>query len=57
MTFSAVKKMGDRKIPTLMELEPQKEEGRKTTLKIIELEFNVPIDDSVFTLRNLKTER
>lgn len=57
MTFSDIREMGGRVIPTLWKMRPVKKEGRETTLRIIEIEYNKPIDDEVFTLRNLKKVR
>lgn len=49
-----IKQMGDRKIPTRMEIIPADEEGKKTVLNILNTTFNEPIDDSFFSKQNMK---
>ncbi len=57
MEFSDVKTVGGKTIPTVMELTPQNEEGHKTIVRYKDIEFNIPLDDDVFSLRNLKKTR
>ena len=57
LSFSKIKKMHDRKIPTVMEMVPMNKEGHKTVIKFIDIKFNVPLNDDVFTLSNLKRVR
>lgn len=57
MTFSEIKEMGGRVLPTYWEMVPVKKEGRMTTLRILEAEFDIPIPEEIFTLRNLKRVR
>ncbi len=49
-----IKKMGDRSIPTRIEIVPVGKKGNKTILEIIESQFNVPLDESFFSLQNMK---
>ena len=49
-----IKQMGDRNIPTRMEIIPADEEGKKTVLNILNTTFNEPIDDSFFSKQNMK---
>jgi outer membrane lipoprotein-sorting protein len=49
-----IKDMGDRKIPTRMEIIPVDKEGQKTVLNIISTTFNKPIEDSFFSKQNMK---
>jgi outer membrane lipoprotein-sorting protein len=51
-----IKKMGDREIPTRMEIIPQEKEkkGQKTILVITRMLFNIKIDESFFTQQNMK---
>lgn len=49
-----IKDMGDRKIPTRMEIIPADKEGQKTVLNITSSTFNEPIDDSFFSKQNMK---
>jgi len=49
--------MDGRYIPTNIELVPADEEGRKTVLKILEVKFNVKLDESFFSQQNMKSIR
>jgi outer membrane lipoprotein-sorting protein len=57
MTFSEIKEIGGRVLPTHWQMVPVKKKGRMTSLHIIEVEFDVPIPEEIFTLRNLKRVR
>ncbi len=57
MNFRDVKTFDGRKIPSVMELIPMNKEGHSTTLRYIEAKFNLPVEDSVFSLRNLRSFR
>lgn len=57
MTFSDVKDMGGREIPTRMVMVPQDEPEHKTILEIEDMEFNVDLDDSFFSQRNMRRLR
>jgi outer membrane lipoprotein-sorting protein len=50
-----IKKMGDREIPTRMEIEPVNKKGNKTILEINSSVFNQPIADSFFSQQNMKS--
>lgn len=52
-----IKKMGDRTIPTKFEMIPADEEGKKTVMEILEVEYNINIDDSFFSKQNMKKVR
>jgi outer membrane lipoprotein-sorting protein len=52
-----LKQMGDRIIPTKIEMIPVDEEGKKTVLEFIEMEFNIEINDSFFSKQNMKKVR
>ena len=54
---SELKIMDGRNIPTLIELVPAENEGYKTILKIIEIKFNIKIEESFFSQQNMKTIR
>ena len=49
--------MGDRKIPTKIEMIPTDKEGNKTIMEILEVEYNVGIKDSFFSKQNMKRVR
>ncbi len=52
-----IKKMGDRTIPTKFEMIPADEEGKKTVMQIIEVEYNIDINDNFFSKQNMKKVR
>lgn len=57
LKFSKIKRMHDRVIPTVWEMIPQKKEGRKTVIRVLEIQFNVRLDKNLFSLRNLRRRR
>jgi outer membrane lipoprotein-sorting protein len=54
MIFSDIKKFDDRIIPSVMELVSTANEGNRTTLRYLEAEFNLNVQDEIFSLRNLR---
>ena len=52
-----IKTMDNRVIPTVLELLPSEEKGNKTIVRIKDIKFNVPIDDSFFSQQNMKRVR
>ncbi len=52
-----IKKMGDRTIPSKFEMIPADEEGKKTVMEILEVEYNIDIKDSFFSKQNMKKIR
>jgi outer membrane lipoprotein-sorting protein len=52
-----IKTMDGRNIPTVLELIPSDEKGNKTIVRIKEIKFNVPIEDSFFSQQNMKNIR
>ncbi len=57
MTFSEIREMGGRVIPTFWRMKPVKKKGRETSLRILKIEFNKRLSNTIFTLRNLKRVR
>jgi outer membrane lipoprotein-sorting protein len=55
--FSEVRDFGGRLIPSVMEVIPQDKKDQKTVLRYIKAEFNVPIEENVFSLRNLHSRQ
>jgi outer membrane lipoprotein-sorting protein len=49
-----IKKMGDREIPTKIEIIPLDKKGNKTVLEIKSMIFNQAIDDTFFSQQNMK---
>ncbi|MDT8317340.1 MAG: outer membrane lipoprotein-sorting protein [bacterium] len=61
LDFSEIREMGGRTLPTLWEMVPvdvagdmPEKKGKKTIVRLIEIEFDLPMDDAIFSLRNLK---
>jgi len=52
-----LKTMDGRFIPSTIELVPAEEEGHKTVLKILEVKFNIKLDESFFSQQNMKSIR
>ncbi len=55
MIYRDIKTFDDRTIPSVMELIPASKEGHKTIIRYMEAEFDIQIDESVFSLRNLRS--
>ncbi len=53
-TLSKIKNVGDRTIPTFFEMVPADKPGHKTTMEFTHIRFNISIDDSFFSLQNMK---
>jgi outer membrane lipoprotein-sorting protein len=49
-----IKHMGDRDIPSRLEIAPQSKKGQKTVLTILRMKFNTSIDESFFSQQNMK---
>lgn len=49
-----IKKMGDREVPTKIEIIPQNKTGQKTVLQINRMQFNIKMDDSFFSQQNMR---
>ena len=49
-----VKRMGDRDIPTRVEVIPVNKKDQKTVLEIIRMTFNQPVSDDFFSQQNMK---
>jgi outer membrane lipoprotein-sorting protein len=54
---SVFKIMGDRRIPTHIEIIPRDKPGNKSVIDIQKAKFNMPIEDSFFSQQNMKTVR
>jgi outer membrane lipoprotein-sorting protein len=53
MNFRDIRTFGSKKIPSVMELIPQNKEGQRTTVRFLDIAFDVKLADDVFTMRNL----
>lgn len=54
MTLSEIKKVHTRTIPTRWEMVTIAKPGNRTVFKLIDMKFNIPLSDNIFTLKNLK---
>jgi outer membrane lipoprotein-sorting protein len=54
LNFSDIKRMGERLLPTVWEMVPLNKKGKKTIVNLIQIQFDLPLKDELFTLRNLK---
>jgi outer membrane lipoprotein-sorting protein len=52
-----LRKMGDRTIPTRVEIEPVSQKGHKTILEIVSIIFDQTIPDAEFSQQNMKKVR
>jgi outer membrane lipoprotein-sorting protein len=52
-----IKTMGDRTIPTRIEIIPVGKKGEKTILQIIDMKFNEKLEDDFFSQQNMKRIR
>ncbi len=57
MVLSNIKKMGDRTIPTHLEMIPADEPQNKTVIDYLQMEFDLEIKESFFSLQNMKRIR
>ncbi len=56
LEYDDVRTFDGRKLPSVMVMIPQNEEGHKTTLRYEKLEFNIGIGREIFSLRNLRKQ-
>ena len=57
MNSSKIKMMGGREIPTHMEMIPADNPKQRTIFEYLEMEFDVDIEDSFFSIQNMKRVR
>ncbi|MFZ5981038.1 MAG: outer membrane lipoprotein-sorting protein, partial [Candidatus Zixiibacteriota bacterium] len=55
MTYSEVREFSGRKIPAVMAMEPQDKEGHRTEIRYTRIDFNIKVDEEIFSLRNLRS--
>jgi outer membrane lipoprotein-sorting protein len=55
--FSNIRKMGGRMMATEVEIIPADKKGHKTVLRYAEAKFNIPIEDSFFTVQQMRNLR
>ncbi len=54
MNAYELKVMGDREIPTILEIIPANKNGHKTVMQINNLIFDMPVSDNFFSQQNMK---
>jgi len=54
MEFGDVRETGERHVPHLWVMTPLDKQGHETRIRIHEIRFDEPLDDAIFTTRNLK---
>tara|TARA_Y100000758_G_C16000470_1_gene403892 strand:- start:255 stop:1010 length:756 start_codon:yes stop_codon:yes gene_type:complete len=57
MTYSDFAELGGRLVPAVMEMQPADKPGERTAITYQELEFDVDIEQSFFSLRNLQRQQ
>ncbi len=57
MTFSEIRLMGSRLVPTVMTIQPADKPTESTVIRYHELDFDVDLDEDYFSLRNLRSAR
>lgn len=57
MLGKEVKMIGGRLLPTRLEMIPAEEEGKMTVVEQLDLVFDQPIDESFFSIQNMKRVR
>jgi outer membrane lipoprotein-sorting protein len=55
--LSEIKQVGDRIMPTHFEIIPEDKKGQKTSMKFTQVSFDKTIDDSFFSIQNMKRIR
>jgi len=55
MLFKEVTKFGKKTIPAVMELHSVNKKGNKTIIRYLKAEFDIKVDKSIFSLRNLRS--
>ncbi len=54
MAYRDVKRFGKKDIPSVMELVPVTKKDSKTTIIFVKAEFDIPVDEKIFSRRNLR---
>ncbi len=54
MTYENVRRMGGRSIPTRWSLVNDEKPGHRTTFEYLDVEFDIPISDRIFSFRELE---
>lgn len=56
-TFTDIRTFGDKTLPATLEVVPANKEGHRTVVRYTAAVFDEPLEDDVFSLRNLRSPR
>ncbi len=54
MTFADIRELGGRKLPAITRMTPTDKQGEYTEIIYHEMQFEIELDDEIFSIRNLK---
>ena len=57
MRLEEIKEISGRRVPTFMTVIPEREEGQRTELRYLQVEFDVELAESMFSLSQLERKR
>ena len=57
MLFDDIRTLGGRRLPTHVTLTPTDVEGQRTEMRYLDMQFNAPIPDDLFSLSRLERSR
>jgi outer membrane lipoprotein-sorting protein len=57
LTYSDIRRLDDREVPTQWEMKPADKPGKSTTIRIKQAKYNKPLDDALFSLRSLTRKK
>jgi len=57
LEYSDIKQVSDRTIPTTWKMKSVTKEGHVTIIEVIDIVYNEPVSENIFTLSNLKSPR
>ena len=57
LEYSEIRQMSDRRIPTVWKMTSVTKEGHVTVIEVIDVVYNEPVSESIFTLSNLKSPK
>jgi hypothetical protein len=57
LAYSDFRKMGGRLVPAVMDVHPEDKPGERTSVRYSEIEFDIDIKKSFFSLQTLKTKK
>ncbi len=56
LEFKEIKRFNDRSIPSVLEMTTVDKAGQKTIIRYLDIKFDLPLKESVFSLRNLQSK-